>query len=201
MTGAVGLVLAAGSGSRLGRPKALVTDAAGETWLARTVAVLGDGGCGQVFVVVGAEAEEVRRHVPSAARAVEALDWSEGMGASLRAGLGSVLEHAPDAPAVVVMLVDTPDVSSDVVRRLLAAGADPESLGRSAYDGVLGHPVVIGREHWAGVIGSARGDRGARDYLSAHDVLVVECGDLAGGTDVDTQSGLDEWIARGSGSR
>jgi nicotine blue oxidoreductase len=45
--------------------------------------------------------------------------------------------------------------------------------------------VLIGREHFAGVMAAAVGDRGARDYLASTAVVVVECGDLAGGADVD----------------
>jgi hypothetical protein len=39
------------------------------------------------------------------------------------------------------------------------------------------------------VLGAATGDRGARDYLASHRVLAVECGDLAGGMDVDAPPG------------
>ena len=34
---------------------------------------------------------------------------------------------------------------------------------------------------------AAAGDRGARDYLAAHEVVLVECGDLATGADVDSR--------------
>jgi hypothetical protein len=47
--------------------------------------------------------------------------------------------------------------------------------------------VVIGRDHWPEVAAEASGDRGARGYLAAHDVEVVECGDLATGRDVDSR--------------
>ena len=56
---------------------------------------------------------------------------------------------------------------------------------RAAYHGVPGHPVLIGSDHWAGVVATATGDRGARDFLAAHEVALVECGDLATGVDVD----------------
>ena len=46
--------------------------------------------------------------------------------------------------------------------------------------------MLLGRDHWEGVCASAAGDRGARDYLAAHDVTMVECGDLATGRDVDS---------------
>ena len=67
---------------------------------------------------------------------------------------------------------------------------EPAALARAAYQGVPGHPVVIGRDHWRGVLDVAAGDRGARDYLAAHDHALVECGDLATGRDVDTPDDL-----------
>ena len=74
---------------------------------------------------------------------------------------------------------------------MLAAGpVTPGSLARASYDGSPGHPVLLGRDHWAGVAGTATGDRGARDYLAAHPVLDVECADLATGRDVDRPEDL-----------
>ena len=40
---------------------------------------------------------------------------------------------------------------------------------------------MLGRDHWAGVVATARGDRGARDYLRRASAVLVECGDLATG--------------------
>ena len=180
-----GLLLAAGSGSRLGRPKALVHAPDGTSWLRRAVAALREGGCDRVTVVLGAAAEEARSLLPDDEVAVVvAADWAEGMGASLRAGLAALA--AGDGDAVVVTLVDLPDVSGDVVRRLVTADVDSRAVSRASYDGVPGHPVLLGRAHWAGVAAVATGDRGARDYLAQHPAVLVECGDLASGRDVDT---------------
>jgi CTP:molybdopterin cytidylyltransferase MocA len=55
---------------------------------------------------------------------------------------------------------------------------------------VPGHPTLLGRDHWTGVVDTARGDRGARDYLAEHPPVLVECGDLATGRDVDTADDL-----------
>lgn len=173
-----GLLLAAGAGRRMGRPKALVEDDRGP-WLLRAVEALEQGGCDGVTVVLGAGADEARSFLdPSRVHVVVAADWAEGMGASLRAGLAAL----PDDADALVHLVDLPDVGPEVVARLLARGG---GLARAAYDGVPGHPVLIGRAHVADVRASAAGDSGARDYLAAHDVALVECGDLASGADVD----------------
>ena len=179
-----GLLLAAGAGIRMGMPKALVRDDDGESWLVHGVQTLADGGCAQVTVVLGARAEEALPLLSgTGATAVVAADWEDGMSASLRAGLTAAL--GTDAEAVVVSLVDLPDVTSSVVRRLLAADVDSRTLRRASYDGRLGHPVVIGRDHWRTVIDEVVGDQGAREYLASHGAEVVECGDLATGVDVD----------------
>ena len=176
-----GLLLAAGAGRRMGTPKALVPG-----WLQGSAGVLLDGGCDRVTVVLGAAADEARALVPAGVGVVVAEDWAEGMGASLRAGLEAL--EGIDADAALVHLVDLPDVGAEVVRRVAAARpGDLSALARAAYDGVPGHPVLIGRDHWTGVAAGARGDRGARVYLREHEVLLVECGDLATGEDVDSR--------------
>jgi CTP:molybdopterin cytidylyltransferase MocA len=88
--------------------------------------------------------------------------------------------------------VDTPGVGADVVARLVGRAA-PDTLLRATYDGRPGHPVLLGRDHWAAVVASAAGDRGARDYLREHRAVDVECGDLADGTDIDTPESLRAW--------
>lgn len=178
-----GLLLAAGAGTRMGRPKALLRDGDGTPWLVHGLRALGDGGCDTVTVVLGAAADEARALLPDDTVVVVADDWAEGMSASLRAGLLSLEDS--EADAALVSLVDLPDVGADVVHRVLSAGADRAALIRTTYDGRPGHPVVLGREHWFGVRAAAVGDLGARDYLAHHALVQVECGDLATGRDVD----------------
>lgn len=172
-----GLLLAAGAGRRMGRPKALV-----EGWLPRAVASL--AGCDHVVAVLGAEAAAARALVPPGVEVVVAEDWDEGMGASLRAGLRHLA--GTTSTRCVVTLVDLPDVGARVVDRLLGRPDDRSVLARAAYDGTPGHPVLLGRDHWAGVAATAEGDQGARAYLRTREVLLVECGDLATGRDQDT---------------
>ena len=172
-----GLLLAAGAGRRMGKPKALV-----DGWLVHAVETL--GGCDRIVVVLGAGADQARPLLDAQdVTIVVNPDWAEGMGSSLSVGLAH-LEHG-EAARCLVTLVDLPDVGPDVVRRLLDQPDTGDVLARAAYDGTPGHPVLIGRDHWTGVIGSAMGDQGARSYLGVHDVALVECGDLATGRDVD----------------
>ena len=186
----------------MGRPKALVRHSDGTSWLNRAVSAVAAGGCDPVVVVLGAEAEravDILNERPEAdppVRWVEATDWPQGMGASLRRGLEAATDTL--ATTACVTLVDLTDVGPDVVKRVVAAvGDDPRVLGRAAYSGVPGHPVLLGREHWSAVAAGAVGDRGARDYLAAHDVQLVECGDLATGIDRDTPPAVPDSWGRG----
>ena len=156
---AQGLLLAAGAGTRMGRPKALVHDADGTSWLQHAVEVLRDGGCNGVTVVLGAEADEAVRLLDGlGVDVVLAHDWAEGMSASLRAGLESL--PGSDAEAAVVSLVDLPDLTAAVVRRVLSEREGDEALARASYHGRPGHPVVLGRAHWPAVVARRQRRRG-----------------------------------------
>lgn len=185
MTGLHGLLLAAGSGTRMGKPKALMRDADDTSWLRRTVSVLQDGGCDSITVVLGAGAGEAAPILAgTGVSVVIAEDFARGMGASLRAGLRAL--SGSEAVAAVVMLVDLPDVTAEVVRHVATRVTGTDQLARASYAGRPGHPVVIGRDHWAAVADSVSGDQGARDYLAAHGVVDVDCDHLATGCDRDS---------------
>jgi CTP:molybdopterin cytidylyltransferase MocA len=197
-----GILLAAGEGSRLGQPKALV-ELGGQTLAERGVAMLRLAGTTPVILVTGA----ARAQVPGA-WTVRNLDWRTGMGSSLRAGLQALdLDGGPgDTPpgpvpedggmagvsAAVIALADQPLVSAQAVRRLVAAFGAGATVAVAAYDGKPRNPVLIGREHWETVVEMAVGDTGARPFLRAHPELVtlVECGDIGDPFDIDTPEDL-----------
>ncbi|HUA28296.1 MAG TPA: nucleotidyltransferase family protein [Streptosporangiaceae bacterium] len=179
-----GILLAAGQGSRLGRPKALV-EIGGESLARRGVALLRDGGAAPIVVVTGAVAVDL-----PGVLAVHNPDWRTGMGSSLAAGLATV----PDGcAAAVIALVDQPLIGPDAVRRLITAYAAGASVAVAAYQGAPRNPVLLARQHWAAVVALAVGDAGAREFLRANPELVtlVECGDTGRPDDLDTRSDLD----------
>ncbi|MBX9359716.1 NTP transferase domain-containing protein [Streptomyces sp. WAC04114] len=186
-----GLLLAAGGGRRLGgRPKALLPHR-GRPLVEHAVRVLREGGCATVHVVLGAQAGDVRARasLPGCVL-VDNPNWEQGMGSSLRAGLGSLA--GTGARAALVSLVDQPGIGPEAVARVLAAFEGEESLASAAYDGERGHPVLFGAAHWPGIAATATGDRGARAYLKEHRtaLALVECGDVARPFDIDTEADL-----------
>ncbi|MEV3861635.1 nucleotidyltransferase family protein [Streptomyces sp. NPDC050095] len=186
-----GLLLAAGGGRRLGgRPKALLPHR-GRPLVEHAVRMLREGGCDRVHVVLGAASDGVReRAALDGCVLVDNPAWEEGMGSSLRAGLESLA--GTSAGAALVMLVDQPGIGAAAITRVREAYRSPASLVAAAYGGERGHPVLFGRDHWAGIASSADGDRGARAYLKEHAgaVELVECGDVAQAYDIDTEADL-----------
>ena len=177
-----GLVLAAGAGTRFGGPKALA-EIAGERLVDRSVRILRSGGCAPVVVVSGAAMFSV-----AGGRVVHNPQWASGMGSSLRAGLAALPEQVT---AAVVVLVDTPWLAPEAVRRVAAAYAGGATLAVATYAGRRGHPVLLGRDHWAGIAAGADGELGARAYLAGRtDVAEVDCTGLGDPADVDTPAQL-----------
>jgi CTP:molybdopterin cytidylyltransferase MocA len=182
-TRVAGVLLAAGQGSRLGRPKALV-EIAGQSLADRGVALLRAGGAAPVVVVTGAADVE-----PPGALIVHNPNWRTGMGSSLAAGLTALPEPVS---AAVIALADQPLIGPEAVRRLIAAYSGGAEVAVASYDGEPRNPVLIARAHWPDVIASSAGDVGARPFLHSHRDLVtlVDCGDTGSPDDVDTPEDL-----------
>ncbi|WP_324274980.1 nucleotidyltransferase family protein [Blastococcus brunescens] len=164
-------------------PKALV-EYEGSLLVERAVGTAASA-CDPVLVVLGARAVDVWR----TARLENALvlankDWETGMASSLRTGLEGLRGWPGRVDAALLLLVDMPGMTTAALARM-AEHAAPDALAVATYDGVRAHPVLIGRDHWAGVIETATGDEGARRYLATHEVTEVDCTGLADPTDLD----------------
>ncbi len=182
-----GILLAAGEGSRLGQPKALV-EIGGQRLADRGVDLLRAGGADPIVVVTGAAPVD-----PPDTLVVPNADWRTGMGSSLAAGLVALRALPPEqCRAAVIALADQPLVGAESVRRLIAAHLDGAAIAVAAYGGRPRNPVLIARDHWDEVQSLAQGDAGARPFLRAHPELVtlVECGDTGSPDDIDTPEDL-----------
>lgn len=136
----------------MGRSKALLpTDRAGETFLSRLTAALLAGGLDDVVLVLAdppAEEREALERVvaglPAGVRPVLNPDPSRGQLSSLQTGLAVV--DRPGVSAMLVALIDAPNVSPATVRALLAAYRDTHApIVRPVRAGRHGHPVIFDR--------------------------------------------------------
>ena len=177
---AAGVVLAAAAGTQYGVPKALSRAADGTPWLQLSVQRLLDGGCSYVTVVLGAAAEEAQPLVPHDPRVdiVVETHWTDGLGASLRAGMRRLKASAPPSvSAAVITRVDLPDLPVAVVKRLVGA-VSVTTLRHATAAGRPAHPIVVGRKHWPAFTRELRGDADGLAYLAARGAAPIEAGDL-----------------------
>jgi CTP:molybdopterin cytidylyltransferase MocA len=188
-----GLVLAAGAGSRFGRPKALI-EVGREVLVDRAVRTLRDGGCAPVIVVLGAGADEVRRTARLDGVVVDNADWKTGMASSLRCGLTALADT--QAGAAVIALVDQPGMSAEAVERLIERWRGGAVAVVASYHGKQRHPVLLDARVWEALAASATGDVGARTWLRAHpdDVVHVACDDVADAGDIDVPADLERFL-------
>ncbi len=143
-SGAVaGVVLAAGSSTRMGRNK-LFFELDGETLLRRAARRALGAGLDPVLVVVGHEAARARAELAElACTPVDNPDHALGVNRSLRTGIS----HVPArARAAVVMLADMPFVTSPMVAELVARYRESTApLVISAYGDVNAPPMLYDR--------------------------------------------------------
>jgi molybdenum cofactor cytidylyltransferase len=185
------VVLAAGSGSRFGASAKQLAELDGIPLLEHALrAVEAVPAIGRIVVVLGARAQEIRAGVDfGTAEVVVCVDWADGQAASLRCGIAAVA----DAEAAVLTLGDMPRITPQVIARFadLAAEHGAQARARAVYDGVPGHPVVLGREYFP-QIAALEGDVGARAVLKAIGAHAIECSQLCSPADVDTPEALEQ---------
>src|SRR6476646_6124174 len=100
--------------------------------------------CDPVLVVLGAQAVDVwRRADLDGATVLANKEWETGMASSLRTGLGGLRGWPGRVDAALILLVDMPGITPAALERLVGE-ASPNALAAASYDGVRGHPVLIG---------------------------------------------------------
>jgi CTP:molybdopterin cytidylyltransferase MocA len=175
-----GLVLAAGSGSRFGQPKAeLVVQ--GRRLLDAAVDVLTAGGCAEVVAVVRAGVQ-----VPAGVTAALNPEPSQGMGSSLRLGLATVR-----AEACVIVLVDQVGIVPSDIAAAIRRHREGAEIVVARRAGERSHPVLVGRAWYSDFAAAAVGDRGARTFLEDHPGQISFLDLSAQIVDIDTVADLD----------
>jgi molybdenum cofactor cytidylyltransferase len=185
------IVLAAGRSSRMGGPNKLLELLRGKPLLEHVLSAARESRADPIIVVAGHQAEEVGRIAAGfSSRTAFNPRFAEGLSTSLRAGIDSV---PAECGAAVIMLGDMPDVSAEVIDRMVAAlEARPEAPAVvPSFHGAWGNPVVLARSVFPDVA-RLSGDAGARKLLEGlrERVVVVPVEDPAVTLDLDTPEAL-----------
>lgn len=140
--GTAGIVLAAGASRRMGSPKALLPTPSGLPLAAWQAERLHKAGCHPVGIVLGAEADEIRRALPVDLLSIVNPRWAEGRATSLQTG--AVL--FPDATGWLFAPVDAIGIRLDTLQALLAVAEwNPDVPWRPCHRGAKGNLLWLPR--------------------------------------------------------
>jgi len=194
------VVLAAGSSSRIGRPKALLpTTIPGETFLTRILATLRAAGLDDLVVVVGQDPEPLAPLLdaePGFVRRVDNPAPERGQLSSLQVALDAI-DH-PGVAALLVTLVDVPLVTGATVKALVEAYWKTRApIVRPVQARRHGHPVIFDRSVFDD-LRRADATVGAKAVFRLHAdrILDVPVEDEGAFLDVDTESDYQRAFGR-----
>src|SRR3989338_2351431 len=138
------LLLAAGLSSRFGSPKALA-EIQGQTFLARQIEMLLSAGIEHVVLVLGAQAELLRRSIKADPRIkiIHNEHYQQGQTSSVKAGILQI----PEGSDVLLLPVDFPFVLPKTVLQLTEHfKKDAPKILIPTYNGRKGHPPIFSRK-------------------------------------------------------
>lgn len=160
-----GVLLAAGTSSRMGRNK-LLLEWNGETMVHGCARRAVAGGVSPLIVVLGPSAAAIRSALSDVpCDTVVNPEYESGMASSVRAGLAAVPEAAA---AVIILLADMPHVTGEMVGQMIQRYHTTRApLVISEYDGISAPPVLYDRLLWA-ELASANGEGRGRDIAARH---------------------------------
>lgn len=141
---AAAIILAAGDSSRMGQPKALL-DWHGRPLIEHVLDTARQGGCSKLFVVLGKDAEAIRKGAKlDGVTVLVNPEPARGQVSSIQMGMQN-LDFSTDC--CLVWPVDCPLVEASDVRALIEAYAGwRASLMRifmPVYQGERGHPMLV----------------------------------------------------------
>ena len=184
-----GVVLAAGTSSRMGRNK-LLLQLGGQTVLRRAVRTAVDAGLDPVLVVLGHESERGRDELAGLpCEVVLNPRYEEGIHSSVRTGIGAVPERST---AAVVLLADMPLVDAPMIRTLVERyRSERAPLVVSDYQGVDAPPILYDRQLF-GELRALEGEGCGKRVVKRHSAEAIRIGWPARAlTDLDRPEDLD----------
>jgi molybdenum cofactor cytidylyltransferase len=202
------IILAAGSSTRLGEPKQLLSYQH-KSLLARTIEAAKNAGDAKVVVILGDKHTAIAEDIePLGVDVIYNAAWEEGMSSSVRVGLSALLKGqtgaghaaADDVAAqlegVILTVCDQPFLTSAVLQALLdEAKLSGKSIVASAYKDTLGTPVFFGRQYFEDLL-ALKGAQGARMLLKKYEAELASVPFDKGEIDIDTPEDYQKLITQ-----
>jgi len=179
------IILAAGSSSRMGRPKQLLPWKDG-TLIQHIVGEALQTSLQPVIVVTGAFSTEVCSAVSSASVTIaHNPHWSEGMASSIVKGISTLLAMTPDIDAVIIAVCDQPFLTAVILRSLAGSQQPDHPIVACTYENTIATPALFHRSLFHELL-MLNGDTGAKKIIREHRDKVITIPFPMGHLDIDT---------------
>lgn len=188
------IILAAGSSSRMGQSKQLLS-INGKSLLAHAAdtALACEGS--EVMIVLGANSALHEKEI--ADRPVMIITnemWESGMGSSIKTGLQGLIAANPALQSVVIMLVDQPKVNTALLTTLITCLRDfSKSIVASFYGNAAGVPAAFSKIHFAEILMMDDG-AGAKQIITKYPDQLLTIGFPEGSLDLDTPEDYNRYL-------
>jgi molybdenum cofactor cytidylyltransferase len=186
------ILLAAGSSSRLGKPKQLLRFH-GKSLIRHIISIARQSEADEIIVVLGANHELILQEISDLnIRVVINHHWQEGIASSIRAGLEFLQQLSPSAESAIFAVCDQPFVSTELLNGIMATQRETKKLiVSSAYENTMGTPVLFHKDLFQELL-ALKGDSGAKKIILQHKSEVATIPFASGNIDIDTN---DEYEA------
>lgn len=166
------LILAAGSSSRMGKPKQLLPYK-NTTLLGWTISQAKKSKANNVFCVLGANAEIITKDISK--HKIECIlntNFKDGLSSSIVAGIDYL--KSTDFDAILIMLADQPNINSDYLNKLIKTSEEnPSKIIASNYIDKIGVPAIFTKKYFPHLL-NLKGDKGAKDFLNNHQSKIIK---------------------------
>jgi molybdenum cofactor cytidylyltransferase len=192
-----GMILAAGTSTRLGRPKQLLP-LGGQPLIWQTVNRALEAGLDELSVVIGNEADAMREALAGLpVRIVENAAYISGQASSLCAGVAALDD---EIGAAVMLLGDQPELDPAAIDNVIATWRETGApVVLTAYRNRQAHPILLDRALFPELL-EIEGDQGARDVIRRYqDRVATAPFDADAPADIDTEDAYQHLLARWNG--
>jgi molybdenum cofactor cytidylyltransferase len=180
------IILAAGSSSRLGRPKQLLRYNH-KTLLDISLESAKQTRAECVIVVLGSGKSLIENNINNEGLIlVENEDWETGMASSIRAGIKALINVSPRIDAAILMVCDQPFTTTEILNDIISEqAASGKAIVGSVYDDTTGTPALFHQSLFPELL-SLTGDHGAKKLFQKYKTDATFVPFQKGGIDIDT---------------
>jgi len=188
------IILAAGSSSRLGKPKQLL-EYRGKTLIQHAITSSENANIDKVIVVLGANHDLISKDIRVGERIKYVVNyaWHEGMSSSIKLGL-TFLQKIFRPDCVILAVCDQPFINSSLLNDLIQTHIDSKKpIIACSYENTIGTPVLFDKTFFPVLI-KLQGDHGAKKIIMQHPGEFVTIPFPPGDIDIDTKEQYDALI-------